>query len=111
MCWVFLQDGKSLGGSKAVHEQLRVAIRIDISAPRNNFQLHEEATHSVLVAGVIGVTPILCMARRLRTLGKSFEVLYFARSRQHAAFLDDQQALGAQLHLHFDDAQGCPPNL
>jgi ferredoxin-NADP reductase len=86
-------------------------MRIEISAPRNNFQLHEEASHSVLVAGGIGVTPILCMARRLRTLGKSFEVLYFARSRQHAAFLDDLQALGAQMHLHFDDAQGGPPDL
>ena len=106
-----LKDGKSRGGSKAVHEQLRVGMRIDISAPRNNFQLHEEASHSVLVAGGIGVTPILCMARRLRTLGKSFEVLYFARSRQHAAFLDDLQALGAQMHLHFDDAQGGPPDL
>ncbi len=106
-----LKDANSRGGSKAVHEQLRVGMRLDISSPRNNFALHEEAAHSVLVAGGIGVTPILCMARRLRALGKSFEVLYFARSREHAAFLDDVQALGAKVHLHFDDEQAGPPDL
>lgn len=106
-----LKDANSRGGSKAVHEQLRVGMRIEISLPRNNFPLHEEAKHSVLVAGGIGVTPILCMARRLHAAGHSFEVLYFARSRQHAAFLDDLQALGAPLHLHFDDEKGGPPDL
>lgn len=106
-----LKDAKSRGGSKAVHEQLRVGMRLEISAPRNNFALHEEAAHSVLVAGGIGITPLLCMARRLRALGKSFEVLYFARSRTHAAFIEDVEALGAQVHFHFDDAQGGPPDL
>lgn len=106
-----LKDAKSRGGSKAVHEQLRVGMRIEISPPRNNFALHENATHSVLVAGGIGVTPILCMARRLKSLGKSFEVLYFVRSRQHAAFLDDVKAVAAQVHLHFDDEQSGPPDL
>jgi ferredoxin-NADP reductase len=106
-----LKDAKSRGGSKAVHEQLRVGMRIEISQPRNNFALHENATHSVLVAGGIGVTPILCMARRLKSLGKSFELLYFARSRQHAAFLDDVKALAANVHLHFDNEQSGPPDL
>jgi ferredoxin-NADP reductase len=106
-----LKDAKSRGGSKAVHEQLRVGMRIEISSPRNNFALHENATHSVLVAGGIGVTPILCMARRLKSLGQSFEVLYFARSRQHAAFLDDVKAVAPHVHLHFDDEQSGPPDL
>jgi ferredoxin-NADP reductase len=106
-----LKDAKSRGGSKAVHEMLRVGMRLDISTPRNNFPLHEDAAHSVLVAGGIGVTPILCMARRLRSLGKSFEVLYFARSRKHAAFLEDVNALGTHVHLHFDDEQAGPPDL
>ena len=106
-----LKDAKSRGGSKAVHEQLRVGMRLDISPPSNNFPLHEDAPHSVLVAGGIGITPILCMARRLKTLGKSFEVLYFARSRQHAAFFEDVQALGCKVHCHFDDQQSGQPDL
>jgi ferredoxin-NADP reductase len=106
-----LKDAKSRGGSKAVHEQLRVGMRIEISPPRNNFALHENATHSVLVAGGIGVTPILCMARRLKSLGQSFEVLYFARTRQHAAFLDDVKTVAANVHLHFDNERSGPPDL
>ena len=106
-----LKDPKSRGGSKAVHEQLRIGMRLDISAPHNNFPLQEAADYSVLVAGGIGVTPILCMARRLNALGKPYEVLYFARSRQNAAFVDSLQELGAKVHFHFDDEQSGPPNL
>jgi ferredoxin-NADP reductase len=106
-----LKDRASRGGSRCVHEQLRVGMRITISAPRNNFPLHEDATHSVLVAGGIGVTPVLCMARRLKDIGRSFEFLYFARSRQSAAFIDEIEALGVPVTWHFDDEKGGPPDL
>lgn len=106
-----LKDRASRGGSRCVHEQLRVGMRITISAPRNLFALHEDATHSVLVAGGIGVTPVLCMARRLKDLGKSFEFLYFARSRKSAAFVAEIEALGVPVTWHFDDEKGGPPDL
>ena len=106
-----LKDRASRGGSRCVHEQLRVGQKLQISAPRNNFPLHEDASHSVLVAGGIGVTPVLCMAQRLKDLGKSFEFLYFARSRKSAAFIADIEALGVSVTWHFDDEQGGPPNL
>src|SRR6476659_6202686 len=54
-----LNDRRSRGGSRYVHEQLRVGQVIDLSPPRNNFELDEEARRSVLVAGGIGVTPII----------------------------------------------------
>jgi hypothetical protein len=38
-----LKDRASRGGSRCVHEQLRVGMQIKIRAPRNNFHLHEEA--------------------------------------------------------------------
>lgn len=106
-----LKDRASRGGSRCVHEQLRVGMRLTISAPRNNFPLHEDASHSVLVAGGIGVTPVLCMARRLQALGRSFEFLYFARSRKSAAFVAAIEALGAPVTWHFDDERGGPPDL
>jgi ferredoxin-NADP reductase len=106
-----LKDSASRGGSRAVHEQLRVAMPLGIGEPRNNFALHEDAAHSVLVAGGIGVTPILSMARRLAALGRSYELLYFARSRQSAAFVDELKALGASVHWHFDSEAGGPPDL
>jgi hypothetical protein len=58
-----LKDRASRGGSRAVHEQLRIGMKIEISEPRNNFPLQEAADHTVLVAGGIGITPLLCMAR------------------------------------------------
>jgi tetrachlorobenzoquinone reductase len=106
-----LRDAKSRGGSRCVHEAPCVGMTLLISAPSNNFVLHEDAAHSVLVAGGIGITPLLCMARRLNALGRSFELLYFARSRTGAAFVPELQALGMPLHLHFDDEQGGPPDL
>lgn len=106
-----LRDRASRGGSRYVHETLRVGQRLPISPPRNNFPLHEDAPSSVLIAGGIGITPILCMARRLQALGRPFELVLFARSRASAAFLDEVHALGVPLTLHFDDEQGGPPDL
>jgi ferredoxin-NADP reductase len=106
-----LRDSASRGGSRYVHEQLRPGMVIPIAGPRNHFALDESAAHTVLVAGGIGVTPLLCMARRLKALGRSFEMLYCARERQGAAFLDALHALGVPLHVHFDSEAGGPPDL
>lgn len=106
-----LKDRASRGGSRCVHDQLRVGMQIKISAPRNNFHLHEDASHTVLVAGGIGVTPLLCMAQRLRALGRPFEFLYFARSRASAAFTAEIEALGVPVTWHFDAEKGGPPDL
>jgi ferredoxin-NADP reductase len=106
-----LKDPASRGGSRAVHEQLRVGMVLNISAPRNHFPLHEDAAHSVLIAGGIGITPILSMARRLTALNRSYELVYLARSRAAAAFIPDIAALAGQVHWHFDDEAGSPPDL
>lgn len=106
-----LKDRASRGGSRWVHEQLRVGTVLTISAPRNAFKLHEDAAHTVLVAGGIGITPLLCMARRLRSIGRSVELLYFARTRKHAALVGEIEALGLPVHWHLDDEAGGPPNL
>lgn len=106
-----LKDRASRGGSRCVHDTLRVGMPIAISAPRNAFALHEEAGHSVLVAGGIGITPLLSMAKRLAGIGASVEVIYLARSARSAAFVEELQALGIALHLHFDDENAGPADL
>jgi ferredoxin-NADP reductase len=105
-----LHDRNSRGGSRYVHEQLRVGSTITIGAPRNNFPLEEGAPHTVLIAGGIGITPIYGMLNELRRLGKSVELLYCARSRSEAAFVD--ALLGdAGVQTHFNDEAGGPPDL
>lgn len=108
-----LHDPKSRGGSRYVHEQLRVGQVLPISVPRNNFALDDAAPLSVLVAGGIGVTPILTMAQALSLEKRDFHVVYCARSRFEAAFVAQLQALcGAEgLTVHWDADAGSPPDL
>ncbi|HLY87783.1 MAG TPA: PDR/VanB family oxidoreductase [Acetobacteraceae bacterium] len=95
------------GGSRFLHDNLRVGDIVSVSRPRNNFALCEQAEHSILIAGGIGITPLLSMARRLDALGRSCELFYAARARPAAAFLDEIEVLGSsgclKVHLDFDD--------
>lgn len=99
------RDVASRGGSSLIHDTLRAGDVVAVSPPRNNFPLSEDASHSVLIAGGIGITPLLAMIRRLQALGRSWELFYAARTRGTAAFLDETHALaptGDNLHLNFD---------
>lgn len=98
-------DEASRGGSRYVHQVLRVGDEISISAPKNNFPLDMTADKSVLIAGGIGITPILCMAAALERAGKDWSVHYAARGREMAAFVAELKRLdpGGRVHLHFDD--------
>lgn len=101
----------SRGGSNFMFDQVKVGQTLQISAPRNNFELNEHALRSVFIAGGIGITPIWSMLQRLQSLGHPWTLHYSARSRANAAFVDDVQALARQasaceLVLHFDDEMG-----
>lgn len=100
------------GGSALMHRAFRPGRRLFVSPPRNHFPLHEEAAHSVLIAGGIGVTPLLAMAHRLHALGGSFELHVCARDRAHTPFLDDlqQAAWHANVTLHLS-AEGSRADL
>ena len=100
-----LRDPKSRGGSEAVHDLVHEGDTLRISAPRNLFRLAAGAQASVLLAGGIGVTPLLAMAYHLHALGSTFELHYFARSRDRVAFLAELQNSGfaGSVVLHLDD--------
>lgn len=104
-----LLDPNSRGGSKAMHDQITVGQTISISEPRNLFPLEHRATRTLLFAGGIGITPILCMAERLAQSGADFELHYAARSAERAAFQARlrESPFASRVHLYFDDAQ--PP--
>ena len=100
-----LKDPATRGGSKAMHEAVKEGDVLQISAPRNHFQLVHGASRSVLLAGGIGVTPILCMAERLSMAGAPFEMHYCSRSRERMAFYDriSNSGFAGNVQLHFDD--------
>ncbi|RKR31336.1 MULTISPECIES: PDR/VanB family oxidoreductase [Paraburkholderia] len=103
-----LRDTNSRGGSTAMHA-LEVGQTIHVSDPKNHFPLVHDAHHSVLLAGGIGITPLLCMAEHLASLGTSFELHYCTRSADRAAFLERIRAspFAGRVHLHYDDG---PPS-
>jgi ferredoxin-NADP reductase len=99
------RDPASRGGSRSIHDELRIGTTLKIGGPRNNFRLHEDAAHSVLIAGGIGITPIWCMVQRLNALGRDWRLHYACRSRADMAFLRELEGM-AQASLHFDDESG-----
>lgn len=90
------RDANSTGGSTYMHNVLRVGQIVEISDPRNNFALTEDAPFTLIFAGGIGVTPFVPMARRLNALGRPWRLHYAVRTPDRAALLDELQALAAE---------------
>jgi vanillate O-demethylase ferredoxin subunit len=97
------KDRASRGGSKWVHENFRPGDILTINGPRNNFPLNEAAEKSILIAGGIGITPILSMTERLATLKRDWQLIYCARTRNDAAFVD---RLKGDVKFNFDGEPG-----
>ena len=100
-----LRDPASRGGSQAVHERVQEGDLLTISAPRNHFELAHAAQRSLLLAGGIGVTPLLCMAERLAMTGANFRMHYATRSPVRTAFRGRiaGSSFANRVQFHFDD--------
>jgi len=96
----------SRGGSRHVHQSLRVGDVIKVTPPRNNFPLAEDAAKHVFFAGEIGITPILSMIQWCETHQRPWHLYYLVRSRQRAAFLEELAVYGDKVTLHADDEAG-----
>lgn len=92
----------SRGGSIAMYD-LSEGATLAVSAPRNHFPLHAAARHHLLLAGGIGVTPLLSMARHLQGSGGSFALHYFTRSPAATAFQETLSAdeYAGRVNFHY----------
>lgn len=100
-----LKDPASRGGSQFMHDEVAPGDRLQVSGPYNHFPMAAEATSSLLIAGGIGITPILSMAYRLHRDGKPFELHYCTRNERDAAFVEllrNDVAFRDHVHLWFD---------
>ncbi len=104
------KDAASRGGSKFIHETLKIGNKIWISPPRNNFCLVEDARHVAFIAGGIGITPLWSMIQRLEKIGRSWEIHYSARNRHMCAFRRQLEALElrkpGRVRFNFDQEPG-----
>ncbi|MFE7323857.1 PDR/VanB family oxidoreductase [Streptomyces sp. NPDC057565] len=100
-----LNEPASHGGSRYVHTQLRPGQPVTVSEPRNHFAL-EDADAYVFVAGGIGITPLLAMAREAARRGTSWRMVYGGRGRASMAFTSELAALGGDIALVPQDELG-----
>jgi len=91
----------SRGGSQRIHAEWRVGQTLQVTGPRNNFPLEESAAHTVMIAGGIGITPMLPMIARLERLGRKWELHYVAATPERAAYVEQVEAFG-QANVVFD---------
>lgn len=99
-----LRDARTRGGSAGMHDTVKEGDLITISEPRNHFPL-VHAQRTVLLAGGIGITPLLCMAQRLHAIEAEFDLHYCTRSADRTAFRDEILAspFAGRVKFHFDD--------
>lgn len=103
-----LRAEDSRGVSRALHDTVQQGDMLEISAPKNHFALAPKASRSVLLAGGIGVTPILGMAETLSRQGADFTLHYACRSMARAAFLQriETASYAPRANMRFDDVPG-----
>ncbi|UTM45736.1 PDR/VanB family oxidoreductase [Glutamicibacter mysorens] len=101
-----LREREGRGGSEEIHTQLRVGQTLRVQGLRNHFKLDEDAQNYLLVAGGIGITPILSMARKLKARGKNVTVIYSGASRKTMAFVEELQAVAVDVKLFPKDETG-----
>jgi ferredoxin-NADP reductase len=106
-CVAVLREGP---GSERLHEEARVGNLVATSVPRNNFPLAAKAERHLLIAGGIGITPIMAMIAELRRRRAEFHLHYCTRSPEETAFLDDLAVLAAQGRVQFHHDGGDPAN-
>jgi ferredoxin-NADP reductase len=102
-----LREPGGRGGSAYVHDQLRVGDRLLVTRPKNNFAL-EDAPYHALVAGGVGITPLISMAEHLARDDRPFHLTYGGRTLGSMAFRSRLAALGDRVTFLAEDQNGRP---
>jgi reductive dehalogenase len=97
-----LREDTGRGGSALLHRIFTQGRRVFVSTPTNHFPLVQDAAHSLLFGGGIGITPMIAFAHRLHAIGKPFDLHYSAPSRAAAPFIDllAQTPWSDRVHIH-----------
>ncbi|WP_213958784.1 MULTISPECIES: PDR/VanB family oxidoreductase [unclassified Variovorax] len=98
------REAASRGGSASMHGRVREGDLLPISSPRNSFPIRSEARRHLLLAGGVGMTPLLAMAQTLARASADFMLYLFVRSEEHLAFAEALRdpLLASRVRLHFD---------
>jgi ferredoxin-NADP reductase len=103
-----LRENPGRGGSRYLHDEVQAGARLEVGAPRNNFPLTEAAQYT-LIAGGIGITPILPMIRELDRRGASWHLHYGGRTRARMAFSGELASHSSHVTWYPQDECGLIP--
>lgn len=82
------RDGR--GGSRSLVDTVKIGHTVEVGLPENLFELDPKARSFVLIAGGIGITPMMAMSRHLSTQGdRPFKLYYLTRDPAGTAFLEE----------------------
>lgn len=87
------REAEGRGGSKAFHDHLAVGVEVEARGPFNQFRFDDDDHKPLLIAGGIGITPLLSMARACQATGRQFELHFFCRDATQAPLIDEIRAL------------------
>src|SRR5689334_16630771 len=107
-CIAVLREDAGGGGSRHLHDEVRVGDIVEVSLPQNNFPLDPAGDRYLLIAGGIGIAPIMSMITELRRRRAEFEVHYCTRSPERTAFRGQLAPLAAEGRLRFHHDGGDP---
>ena len=102
---VVKHDLNGRGGSTWIHEQLKPKDMLKIQGPKNFFKFDLHAKQHVLIAGGIGITPILAIANELKQSGQTYRLLYLGRERSQMPLLDEVLALHSHSEIYVSSTQ------
>lgn len=101
-----LREQAGRGGSAHVHDALALGQTVSITGPRNNFRI-EPSKDYMLVAGGIGLTPVLAMAHAIAERGEPWHLVCCARTEDRVVFADELAALpSTNVTVHIDERDG-----
>ncbi len=106
------KDAEGKGGSIFMHDQCLENFELEVSSPKNLFELSSTGQKHILIAGGIGITPFIPQMDELADRGVDYELHYAFRSPEHAALLNDlEQSRHANRVFTYIDSEGKPLDL
>lgn len=98
------REGQGRGGSLSLVDGVQVGDSIEVGPPQNQFALDDRAKEVLLIAGGIGITPLMAMARQLEAESRRYKLLYLTRDAKSTAFLEElsQPPWASKVKIHHD---------
>ena len=99
-------DDRGRGGSLFMHQQVKVGTRLELAHPVNLFPLAKLGRQHILIAGGVGITPMMAMVDDLGSMQTPWELHYGFRGTEHDYFGRALQSVhGGRVHL-YDGSHG-----